>query len=227
MAICNHSPHSPYIGWYFPRNWMELFHKYTLFDTITNEERQGWEDAYTTTLKKASYAAKGHRLILKNPCNTARIPQLLELYPDAKFIHIHRNPYEVYKSTIKLHHTVIRQIGLHTLTDDEIKNNVVQTYPLLMQRFIDTRDQIPPENFIEIPYEELDDAPLPTMEKIYSHLNLPDWTPAHDAMNTYLHQQGTFTKNQFAMDPEDIAIVQKHWAIGLDTWGYSAPEAAE
>jgi hypothetical protein len=34
-------------------------------------------------------------LLIKSPVHTARIPLLLRLFPKAKFIYMHRNPYEV------------------------------------------------------------------------------------------------------------------------------------
>jgi hypothetical protein len=41
----------------------------------------------------------GKRLLLKNPVNTARMGLLFEMFPSAKCIHIHRDPYDVFRST--------------------------------------------------------------------------------------------------------------------------------
>jgi hypothetical protein len=49
------------------------------------------------------------RLILKSPSHTARVRLLLELFPGARFIHISRNPYEIYSSTHKLHEKLLIQ----------------------------------------------------------------------------------------------------------------------
>jgi hypothetical protein len=50
------------------------------------------------------------RLILKSPAHTARMKLLHELFPGAKFIHISRNPYEVYQSTQKLFMDLLIQV---------------------------------------------------------------------------------------------------------------------
>ena len=41
----------------------------------------------------------GRPLVLKSPPHTARIRLLLGLFPDARFVHIHRDPYVVFRST--------------------------------------------------------------------------------------------------------------------------------
>lgn len=224
MGVANYTRHSPYVGWYFPRQWMELFKKYTLFENISDEDFKHWQEDYHYALQHATYADPGKRLVLKNPPNTGRIPQLLEQYPNAKFVHIHRCPYRVYKSTVRLHQAITKQIGLQTLTEEELLHNVQETYPLLMQRYLDTKDLIPPENFFEVAYDDLDDNPLETMEALYTHLDLPDWPQARTAMDTYLHTLGTHEKNTFTMAAQDIATVQQHWKIGIDTWNYPEPE---
>lgn len=50
------------------------------------------------------------RLILKSPAHTARLKLLHEIFPKAKFIHISRNPYEVYQSTQKLYMDLLIQV---------------------------------------------------------------------------------------------------------------------
>ncbi|MBA3487837.1 MAG: sulfotransferase [Lysobacter sp.] len=86
---CNH----------FPRTILQSFDRYVLFDTDEAEKEQ-WKKTYREVVRKASFMAGGRRLVLKNPYNTARIETLLEMYPNAKFIHIHRNPYNIYVSAL-------------------------------------------------------------------------------------------------------------------------------
>ena len=48
---------------------------------------------------KALTFKHGKRLILKSPTHSCRIKVLLELFPDARFVHIMRDPYVVFPST--------------------------------------------------------------------------------------------------------------------------------
>lgn len=49
-------------------------------------------------------------LILKSPAHTARLKLLHELFPQARFVHISRNPYEIYQSTKKLFRDLLIQV---------------------------------------------------------------------------------------------------------------------
>jgi len=94
-AVANICPYSFYHGWYFPRRMRHYFNRYALMQA-PSREITGWKTIYDYLLRKVAYAAGQPRLLLKNPCNTARVKELLELYPDAKFVHIYRNPYHVF-----------------------------------------------------------------------------------------------------------------------------------
>ena len=48
------------------------------------------------------------RLVLKSPPHTARVPVLLEMFPDARFVHIVRDPYVVFPSTVNLWKSLAR-----------------------------------------------------------------------------------------------------------------------
>jgi len=80
---------------HFARNAEEQFQKSIHFTNLNDEEKSRWKDNYLKFMKSITFENFRKRLILKNPANTARIPNLLELLPDAKFIHFYRNPYKV------------------------------------------------------------------------------------------------------------------------------------
>ena len=97
-ALANINPHSFYNGWYFPKTMDYYFKKYVLYKDVDKVIVEDWKKIYTYFLKKITYRHNGKRMILKNPVNTAKIKLLLDMFPDAKFIHLYRNPYEVYLS---------------------------------------------------------------------------------------------------------------------------------
>ena len=88
---------SPYLGWYFPRG-LAHYDRYLTFRGVPDEEVARWGHALTMFLKKLTLR-HGRPLVLKSPPHTARIRLLLGLFPDARFVHIHRHPYDVFRST--------------------------------------------------------------------------------------------------------------------------------
>ena len=58
----------------------------------------GWKKEYLQTIKYITFKSKGKQLVLKSPPNTERICLLLQMFPQAKFIYIYRNPYHMYYS---------------------------------------------------------------------------------------------------------------------------------
>lgn len=223
FAMCTLCPHSLYVGWYFPQRMRELFRQYVLFDGVSTETMAEWRDNYLGVLKKAYYHTKGKQLVLKNPVNTGRIRVLLDLFPEAKFVHICRNPYVVFKSTQWLHRSTVDLIGLQDITDAEIEENVLLFFQQMMGRFLEERDMIPAGNLVELRYEDLEQRPIEEMERIYEALGLPGWTVARERIGAYVAAGAGYRKNRFSMSDADMEKVEAHWGFALEAWGYDRP----
>ncbi len=222
-ATCNLSECSLYAGWYFPKRMRELFHKHVLFEGASLETVDRWKQVYLDVLRKATLHAGDKPLLLKNPANTARIAQLLEMFPNARFIHIHRDPYAVFRSTQKLHRSVYDMVGLQTVGDGEIQDNVLHIYRELMQHYLDQRGLIPEGNLVELRYEDLEQRPMRELERVYATLRLPGLDGARAKMEAYLAAQESYTKNSHVFTPNDIALVRQEWQFAFDQWGYAHP----
>ncbi|MDG6219801.1 MAG: sulfotransferase, partial [Candidatus Thermoplasmatota archaeon] len=112
-ALGGTSVYSYYHGWCFPKN-MRLYDRYVWLDDVPERVVEEFKRNYLYLLKKASFKNKGRCLLSKNPSNTARVKLLLDMFPDAKFVHIHRNPYHQYLSMVRFMKTVIPLYCLQT-----------------------------------------------------------------------------------------------------------------
>jgi len=110
---------------------------------------------------------------LKKPPNTARIPAILEVFPDAKFIHIYRSPYLVYLSTKKMRLRVLDKLALQEASEQEIEQQVLSNYIRLMNSFFEQKEKIQPGRFVEIRYEDLIKDPMKHIQYIYDTLHIP------------------------------------------------------
>jgi omega-hydroxy-beta-dihydromenaquinone-9 sulfotransferase len=82
----------------FPRN-RNVYQKYRTLTDALPPEREQWKSALRQFLRKLTL--KYNRpLILKSPAHTGRLDVLLEMFPAARFVHIHRDPYTVFQSSV-------------------------------------------------------------------------------------------------------------------------------
>jgi hypothetical protein len=222
IGVANLSPFSFYHHLYFPRQAREYF-KYTLFDDTPETVVAGWKQAYLTILRKGALNAAGKRLVIKNPVNTGRIKFLLDLFPDAKFIHIYRNPYRVFLSTCHLYEKVLPITQLQEISRDEIETNILLFYRQLVQRFLAEKSLIPTHNLVEVKFEDLEANPLAELRRIYAGLDLPGLSAAEPAFRAYAASQADYQKNKYDLDEAVVEKVNQHWGFAVEAWGYDPP----
>lgn len=206
----------------FPRAARRIFDYCVMFDHAPQAERQ-WKRAYRDFLRRLAVSQNNRRLCLKNPPNTARLRQILELFPDARFIHIYRNPYVVYDSTIHLWKSMLPQWSLQTHDEAELPGIVLDFYQRLMQRYFDDARLIAPGRLSEVRFEQLEARPLKELERIYGELGLEGFAAARPAIETYAQSLADYKKNRYAYDPEKAKRVHEQWGFTIDRWGYEPP----
>ena len=209
---------------HFARNAEEQYLKSIHFEKLNNEEKNLWKNNYLKFMKAITYANNGKRLLLKNPANTARIPTLLEIFPEAVFIHIYRNPYKVYLSTIKMRNNVLDKLALQNANKEEIEKEVIENYKRLIKSYFEQKDIIPKNNLIEIRYEDLVKDPIKIVKQIYSKLRIPGFENALPRMLEYLEKQKHYKTNVYNIDKKIIQHIKSNWNFTIDRWGYVPPK---
>ena len=97
FALCAATGLSPCIGWAFPRK-RDHYDRYLTFRGVPASEIARWQAAFVRFLKKLTWKYR-RPLVLKSPPHTCRIRLLLQMFPRARFVHIHRDPYDVFRSS--------------------------------------------------------------------------------------------------------------------------------
>ena len=196
------------------------FHHYVLFDDVKPLVVKRWKRVYMRILRKATIAARNRPLMLKNPVNTARIDRILELFPDAKFIHIYRNPYRVFQSTESLYKKNFSIIQLQKISNTELRSNILYFYENMMKKYLRDREMIPKDRIVEVRFEDLDENPMAQIERIYAHLNLPDFSYVKPKVESYLASLKRYKKNTYNFDSELVELVNDAWGFAFDEFGY-------
>ena len=211
MALTSTGRMSFYHVSFFPRCMEQIFDEAVMFNGGDPELVRTWQRQYTGFLRKVQYAQCGLPLLLKNPANTARIRWLRTMFPGARFIHIRRNPYKVFTSTVHLYLKVQEEWGLHDTDPDRVARHVLESYPKLMRAYFDQREELGSNELVEVSYAELQQDPLGMLRRAYGQLGLPGFEAAAPRFEAYLASQSNYRKNELTLRPEDSREITRRW----------------
>ncbi len=223
IAIANMSEVSFYHGIYFPKAFAQNVTRGLFFDGCTTADIRGWRKQFSYFLRKL-YLYQGEKpLLIKNPVYTGRFAMLKEMFPDAKFIHIHRNPYDVFVSMRNFYKKLLKEFALQGYDHVDIDETILCVYERMMNDYLRDAEGMGPDKLIELRYDELDAEPIASVEKIYEQLALPGFTAARDKFEAYLASVASFEKNKFDYSDEAAAKVEARLKPFIERWGYQRP----
>ena len=221
VALAKICPYSFYVALLLPRRAVELFRRRVLLEDAPPAVVAELKRKYDYILRVATLLSDGRRLVLKNPVSTARIRLLLEIYPDAKFIHIHRSPHEVYSSTRNLHDRLVALTSLQGRVAGSLAGDIViSLYQLMMRRFLADLPAIPAGNCAEVRYADLERDPVGEIRRLYRQLGLTTFEQAEPALRRYLAIQTGYRKNKFSLPPADRERIEREWSFAFAALRY-------
>jgi omega-hydroxy-beta-dihydromenaquinone-9 sulfotransferase len=210
---------SPYMAWYFPKDGAN-YDRYLTFRGVPNEEVTRWGHALTLFLKKLT-VRHGRPLVLKSPPHTARIRLVLELFPNARFVHIHRNPYAVFGSTRHLIQAVFPVFCLQECPRPDSDDRILSVYTEMYDAYFEKRGLIPEGRLCDVAYEDLEQAPIGVIRSIFESLGFNGFEELRPRLETYLASIAGYRKNRLNDLPEPLRHRISHdWSRSFDEWGY-------
>lgn len=216
FAILNSNAISFYRSFYLPTKMVQYFYRFILLKD--KEELKKWSSDYNSILVKL--INKNKIIILKNPCNTGRVNNLLNLYPAAKFIYIYRNPFEVLVSARKMFVETINRLHLEVIKEDEIGNNLLEIYSGIIDKYEKDKLLIPQENLIEVKFEELEEDPSKIIEKIYNQFRIPDKRKKDIGNSTYVRKVSNYQKMKYSVEEEFAQQIRDRLGKYFSYYGY-------
>jgi hypothetical protein len=208
---------SPYFAWTFPQRAAQHEARLTLDDPA---ESARWKTALRLFAGRLT-AKHRQAIVFKSPPHTARVRHIWDVFPDARFVFLHRDPYEVFASTKRLFLHGVDGLRLQMLTTNNVDEVILARYRTLHERLDADRPILSTGRFLEIPYRELDDNPLDTLQRIYASLEFGDFAPARAVMERAIQARPKFHKNVHArLDPSLRSRIAKEWKPWFERWGY-------
>jgi len=224
FALCNLGLPSTYSRIAFPNHPPRHLDYLSMYG-IPDRELDQWKMELDRFVRAVSLRCN-KRIVLKSPPHTGRIGVLKEMFPQARFIHISRNPYQVIPSTIHLWKTLDHVNAFQIPTNEGMEDYVFECFDRLYRGYNRYRETIGPSQLIEIRYEDLIESPLLVLENIYCQLDLGGFEDVQQHVEAKLAKNKNFRTNQHVV-PDDLAEqIGERCANYLEQFGYQLLEAA-
>jgi hypothetical protein len=211
---------SPYAELAFPNRWAKGYDTFDI-DTLPERAQRRWKNSLLTFLRRLTFRDP-RRLVLKSPTHSCRVKVLNELFPDALFIHIVRDPYTVYPSTIKMWKALTTEFGLQRPTCDGLEETVLDTFNHVYARLDEGRRRIDQARWYEVRYEDMVSDPEGEMRKLYDALGLGGFDRLLPRLREYLEASADYQTNHFKpLDPATEARITERWGDVIRRYGYA------
>ncbi len=227
FALCTMGLPSPYRRIAFPNRPPREF-DYLNMETVPAHEVARWKSCLMEFVKSLNYA-KNKPLVLKSPPHTGRIKVLLEMFPNARFIHLSRSPYDFVPSTIHLWRALDYSNGLQKPSpqaDDGLEKYVFECFHRMYQGYHKYAENIPAANIYEMRYDDLVRSPLAELNKAYDHLSLGDFTSVRPQIEASVRRNRNYQRNKHAISAELSESIAENCAFYMQRFGH-AEKAAE
>ena len=124
-------------------------------------------------------------------------------------MHIVRNPYVIFPSTVNLWKRLYRNDGLQVPRYEGLEEHVLETFQRMYEVFERDRGLIPPANSAKSATKICWPSPLEQMRRIYAELQLGEFDAVQPAMAAYFANKSDYKTNRYDITPEQRAEIDR------------------
>lgn len=219
LALVNLGIGSPYSQIAYP-NEPRRDARYLDLDKLNNTERARWEAGLARFLRRVVLQRPG-RLVIKSPPHTCRIPTLLKLFPQAKFIYVVRDPCAVYPSTMRLWQMLFSAHGYQVPNLTGLEEEVLSTFAHFHDRFEQTKSLIAPSHLTTVRFETLVADPIETLRRLYKDLDLGECETIVPTWEAFWAQRRDYQPNRHSLSAETERQLRERWQGYFQMHGYA------
>ncbi|MBK8832700.1 MAG: sulfotransferase [Saprospiraceae bacterium] len=224
IALSNIDSFGFYNFFYFPRRWKDIYKRYISGDSASPKELEAFGRRYKKLIAQSLIEYNRQQFISKFPPNTGAIRHLLDMFPQAKFVYIYRNPILVFQSTVNFFETTHEALMLQPYSKAEFEEMVFELYEMIIQDYERLKSLIPAQHLVEIRYEDFEADPLEGLRSIYERLELEGFEQSIPAFTDYFNSQKKFEKASHQFTPEETERITSRWRFAMEMYGYAMPE---
>lgn len=193
------------------------------FNALPPVDQNRWSAAFAYFLKLLT-VQQGKAMILKSPPHGYRMRILQRQFPEARYVVIERNPFEVFASNLKLWQILTDRYSLERCSGDQLEEFILSAY-ILHERAIAEGSQHAKPGFLAfVRYEDLERAPVEHISRLYGELNLGDFA-IRGLLEEYLAKVSGHVRNRFTLSRLQKKKIEDRWGKLIAQKGYDWPEA--
>jgi hypothetical protein len=173
-------------------------------DGFTGPERGVWLAAMKRLLTLLSRGG-AERAVLKSPTHSFRVPFLLRHFPEARFIHLHRDPIPVFLST---RHTWLANARLYGMDPRRSQPDVDELVFACHRRYRRSlgraRAEAGEKRWMDLDYHQFCADPLGAVQRIYETFGWDGFEAVAPRIAAYQEARSHYQANRFEASPEEI-----------------------
>jgi hypothetical protein len=223
-ALSNITHQSYYHFFYFPSSYRTLYSKYIRFESLSENEIVDWKLEYKQLVIKALINSGGSRAILKNPVNTGRMLKLQEIFPEANFIYIVRNPVIVYLSTKKFFEQWFPLLNLEKFPLEGISDMILEVYVKMIEDYLYDKKSLNSNRITEVRFESLLENPLEEVRRIYDKFGFARFQEFKPVFQEYLDTINSFKSDTYIIEKPDLDRVLNKLGFAMKLWNFEVPD---
>lgn len=191
------------------------------------DERQQLRDTIDYFMRKLSVRyrdANGNPkpMCMKSPSHTFRVGELIDMFPKARFIYIHRHPYDVYNSTVHLRHTMWSENGFATSDLPSTEEQAIDVFCRAIKAYERDKSLVPSGQLHEIRYEELAADPVGRLRTAYDAVGLGGFEALEQTLAPQVPKLTSYKRNKFEMAEDTKRFVYDRAKFVFDLYNYDS-----
>ena len=149
------------------------------------------------------------------------------MFPGAKFIHIVRDPRDLFPSTKRTWQSLDNSQTFQKPHHRDLDEYILRSLVMMYDGFERQRSSIDPSQICDVRYEDLVKDPMGQIRKIYEDLNLGNFQNIGPAVESYLEKQRDYQVNRHTLDPEIEEAIAVRWSGYCEKYGYQITPISE
>jgi len=189
----------------------------------SSAEQKCWQESFLR-FHRLLTVQQNKMMVLKSPPHGFKLPLLLSMFPEARYIVIERNPYEVFASNLKLWRTLLDLYALESFSSDEIERFVLAAYLVHEEAIDEGTGMAGARRVAFVRYESLVADPVGQAERLYDQLELGSFEGVREAIKRYAAGAAGYTRNRLMLSSEQKAHVEASWGGIIKAKNYCWPD---